>query len=357
MFLSLLFLVFTLQTDQSEDISRWLGYLERGNSEELREAIRQEPDEAKAAVESLIADFDHSIHSWRDAPEQRRVNYSDTLLDSGLQLSQTVTEVTGDDFLQRRFEARRDRVTATELLNDGEFEEAMSMILEVRTTARLLEDQSFLFSTYLSSAYAHLGMGMPEKTLEDSQTALQIATQIGEQVKYTLALFNLGTAYLHLGQNDEALRYSSEAAESAAQIGNSIWEANAWLNVGYVEITQRNNQAAAEAFGKTLSLSQESGDPVGEGRAYYNLGIVYLNQKKWALAREHLESSLRFIRDVDIRHSHDIDEYNFVEKFTLEALLHIYKQLNLEDSAVIDPVRHRLEEFAGQSPSGDQHAH
>ena len=48
---------------------------------------------------------------------------------------------------------------------------------------------------------------------------------------------------------------------------------------------------------------------------------------------------------------------NSVEKFTLEALLHIYKQLNLEDSAVINPVRHRLEEFAGQSPSGDQHAH
>ena len=45
---------------------------------------------------------------------------------------------------------------------------------------------------------------MPEKTLEDSQTALQIATKLGEQVKYTLALFNLGTAYLHLGQNDES---------------------------------------------------------------------------------------------------------------------------------------------------------
>jgi tetratricopeptide (TPR) repeat protein len=357
MFLSLLFLVFTLQTDQSEDISRWLGYLERGNSEELREAIRQEPDRAKAAVESLIADFDHSIHSWRDAPEQRRVNYSDTLLDSGLELSQMVTEVTGDDFLQRRFEARRDRVTATELLNDGDFEEALSVIQEVRATARLLEDQSFLFSTYLSSAYAHLGMGMPEKTLEDSQTALQIATRIGEEVKYTLALFNLGTAYLHLGQNDEALRYSSEAAESAAQIGNSIWEANAWLNVGYVEITQRNNQAAAEAFGKALSLSQKAGDPLGEGRAYYNLGIAYLNQEEWGLAREHLESSLRFIRDIDIRHSHDIDEYNYVEKFTLEALLNIYEQLNLEDSAVIDPVRHRLEEFASQSLSGDQHAH
>ena len=48
---------------------------------------------------------------------------------------------------------------------------------------------------------------------------------------------------------------------------------------------------------------------MGEGRAFYNLGIVYLNQEKWVLAREHLESSLKFIRDVDIRHSHDIDEY------------------------------------------------
>ncbi len=154
MFLSLLFLVLTLQTAQTDEGLRWLGYLDDSRLQEFHEAVQQQPAQAQAVLETLLADFDSSIHSWRDTPEQRRVQYSETILGNGLQLSRVVAQVNGDDTFQRRFEARRDRIQATELLNDGEFQEALSLIESVRTTARQLEDQSFLFSTYLSSAYA-----------------------------------------------------------------------------------------------------------------------------------------------------------------------------------------------------------
>jgi len=357
MYLSLLFLVLTLQTAETEDTLRWLDYLDDGRLQELHEAIQQQPAEAKAALETLLADFDSSIHSWRDKPEQRRVQYSDTILSDGLRLGQAVAEVSGDDTFQRRFEARRDRVQATELLNDGEFQEALALIESVRSTARQLEDRSFLFSTYLSSAYAHLGQGMPKSALADCEIALKLAREIGDRVKYTLALFNLGTAHLHLGHYDQALTHSREAAQSAAEIGNLIWEANAWLNVGYVGIMQNRYPSAEAALEQTLALSQKAGDPLGEGRAFYNLGIVYSKQERWELARDHLERSLKFIREVDIRHSHDIDDYNYVEKDALERLLYSYQQLNLEDPAVIDPLRQRLEEFEDMSRTDHQHTH
>jgi len=357
MSLSLLFLVLTLQTAETENTSRWLNYLEDGRLQELHEAIQQQPAEAKAALELLLADFDSSIHSWRDKPEQRRVQYSETILGKGLQLSRVVAQVNGDDTFQRRFEARRDRLQATELLNDGEFQEALSLIESVRRTARQLEDRSFLFSTYLSSAYAHLGQGMPESALADCEIALELARGTGDKVQYTLALFNLGTAHLHLGQYDQALTHSREAAQSAAEIENLIWEANAWLNVGYVGIMQRRYPSAEAALEQTLTLSQRAGDPLGEGRALYNLGIVYSKQERWDLARDHLEQSLQFIREVDIRHSHDIDDYNHVEKDALERLLHSYQRLNLEDPMVIDPLRQRLEEFEDMGRTDHQHAH
>jgi len=357
MSLSLLFLVLTLQTAEPENTSRWLEYLDDGRLQELHEAIQQQPAKAKAALETLLVDFDSSIHSWRDQPEQRRVQYSETTLGNGLQLSRVVAEVSGDDTFQRRFEARRDRIQATELLNDGEFQEALSLIESVRSTARQLEDQSFLFSTYLSSAYAHLGQGMPESALADCEIALQLAREIGDKVKYTLALFNLGTAHLHLGHYDQALTHSREAAQSAAEIENLIWEANAWLNVGYVGIMQGRYPSAEAALEQTLTLSQKAGDPLGEGRALYNLGIVYSRQERWELARDHLEQSLKFIREVDIRHSHDIDDYNQVEKDALERLLYSYQQLNLEDPLVIDPLRQRLEEFEARDRPDRQHAH
>ncbi|MDA2933201.1 tetratricopeptide repeat protein [Acidobacteria bacterium AH-259-D05] len=356
MFLALFFFMLTLQSVQ-DDASRWMEAVESGNLEQLQEEIRQQPGKAKTVMEELLVQFDSSIHSWRDRPEQRRVRYSDTLLRSGLELSLLVTEVTGDNTLQRRFEARRDRVKATELLNDAEFQKAMSLIESVRDTAEELEDKSFLFSTYLSSAYAYLGTGDPERALAHCEMALRLAREIGEKVKQTLALFNVGTAHLHLGHYDQAYTYSIQAAEAAEKIGNLIWQANAWLNVGYVQIMKHDYESAIDSLGRTLTLSQESGDPLGEGRAYYNLGIVYSKQKQWNLAREHLEHSLKFIREVDIRHSHDIDEYNYVERDAMRRLLYSYQQLNVEDPAVLEPIQHRLEEFEHMSGSTQGHTH
>jgi tetratricopeptide (TPR) repeat protein len=356
MFLSLLFAMLTLPTAQF-DVSAWLEVIESGHLEQVEAEIRQHPENATPILETLLSRFDSSVHSWRDRPEQRRVRYSDDLLRNGLELTRVVTEVTGDSTLQRRFEARKDRIRATELLNDGEFDEAMALIESVRGTARELEDRSFLFSTYLSSAYAYLGTGRPERALVDCELALKVAREVGESVKLTLALFNMGTAHLHLGNYDESLQYSLQAAEAAGEIGNRIWQANAWLNVGYVQIMKAEYEPAIESLRRTLSLSQEAGDPLGEGRAYYNLGIVYFKLRQWPSARDYLDQALQFIREVDIRHSHDITEFNTIERDALVRLLHSYRQLNVTDPAVLEPIEHRLAEFDQMSDPGGGHAH
>ncbi len=343
MFLSLLFMILTLQPAQ--DVSDWMETIKSGDLEQVEAQIRQHPETASPILEELLSRFDSSIHSWRDRPEQRRVQYSDDLLQSGLRLTQLMTQVTGDNTLERRFKAREDRVRATELLNDGEFDEALALIESVRATAKELEDQSFLFSTYLSSAYAYLGTGRPEKALVDCELALSVARNLGPGAQLTLALFNVGTAHLHLGNFDESLTYSLQAAEGAAAIGNKIWHANAWLNVGYVQIMKEQYEPALESLRRTMTLSQEAGDPLGEGRAWYNLGIVYFRLRQWTSARDHLEQALKFIRDVDIRHSHDITEFNTIEKDALERLLVSYEQLDVSDPALLEPIEHRLAEF------------
>ncbi|MEE2839794.1 MAG: tetratricopeptide repeat protein [Acidobacteriota bacterium] len=356
MFLSLLLVMLTLQPVQ-DDVSSWMKLIESGQLEQVEAEIRQHPEQATPIIEELLSQFDSSVHSWRDRPEQRRVRYSDDLLQSGLELTRLVTELTGDNTFERRFEARRDRVRATQMLNDGEFDEAMALIESVRDTARELEDQSFLFSTYLSSAYAFLGTGRPDKALIDCELALSLAREIGERVNLTLALFNLGTAHLHLGNHDESLTYSLQAAEAASEIGNKIWQANAWLNVGYVQIMKDQYGPAIESLRRTRSLSQEAGDPLGEGRAWYNLGIAYFRLRQWESTRDHLEHALEFIREVDIRHSHDITEFNTIERDALQRLLHSYQQLNLTDRALLEPIEQRLEEFEQMSDQGGEPGH
>lgn len=356
--LSALLLIALVSQNVQIDVSNWMEMLESGKLEKLESAIRQHPEKAVPIVEELLVRFDSSIHSWRDRPEQRRVRYSDELLQSGLELARLVTEVTGENSLQRRFEARRDRISATQMLNDGEFDGAMDLIVSVRSTARELEDQSFLFSTYLSSSYAYLGTGQPERALVDCELALDVARRIGDKAKLTLALFNVGTAHLHLGNLDDSLVYSVQAAEAAAEINNKIWQANAWLNIGYVQIMKGDYTPAVKSLQRTMTLSQEAGDPLGEGRAWYNLGIAYFRLRQWTLARDHLENALDFIRSVDIRHSHDITEFNTIERDALQRLLYSYEQLDVTDSALLKPVENRLDEFEKMDDGGGKtHGH
>lgn len=329
-----------------EFLSKLTQYVTAGQLDQAREAMRQDLAGSKAALQTLVTQFDGSVHSFRNRPEQRRVQYSDTLLDTGLKLSQILQELSGDNAYMRRFEARRDRMAATKLLNDKQYQKAMDLIQSVRKTALELEDKSFLFSTYLTSAYAHLGLGKGEQALANCETALRIARETGDPAKNALALFNLGTAYLHLGKTADSLPFSTQAAEAAEKVGNKLWAANAWLNVGSAEMILRRYEPGEKALQRTLTLAREVGDKLAEGRAYYDLGVLYHNWGRWQPASENLERSLEFIRTVDIRHSHDIepDGYNYVEKDALELLVRSYQKMNRED-ATATAARARLEEL------------
>ncbi|MBI4456074.1 MAG: tetratricopeptide repeat protein [Acidobacteria bacterium] len=327
-----------------EYLSRLTQYINAGQLDQAREAIKEDPARSKETLQALIAQFDSSIHSFRDKPEQRRVQYSQSFLEVGLKLSSILAEVTHDDSCLRRFQARRDRMTATALLNEKQYQKALDVTQSVRKTALELEDKSFLFSTYLTSAYAYLGLDKREQTLADCETALRLAREISDPAKMALGLFNLGTAYLHAGRIRESLPYSVEAAETAAKVGNKLWEANAQLNAGSAEMMLQDYESGEKALRQALRLAQEVGDRLAEGRARYNLGVLYHNWGRWEAASDYLEHSLQFIRTVDIRHSHDIDAYNYVEKDALELLLHSYREMNRNDAAV-ESVRARLEEL------------
>ena len=79
--------------------------------------------------------------------------------------------------------------------------------------------------------------------------------------------------------------------------------------------------------------------------------------RQWESTRDHLEHALEFIREVDIRHSHDITEFNTIERDALQRLLHSYQQLNLTDRALLEPIEQRLEEFEQMSDQGGEPGH
>ncbi|MBI4444851.1 MAG: tetratricopeptide repeat protein [Acidobacteria bacterium] len=320
----------------------------------------QERPKVETALKSLLGYLDTSIHSHREKPEQRKVQFSEPTLEDGLWLANAFMQVSGDDTFVRRFKVRRDRIEATRLLNQKEYRPALDLIHSVRKIAELLEDLSFVFSTYLTSAYGNLGVGDGPRALEDCRIALELARRLEDPTKEALALYNLGTGYMHLGKVNEALDYSLQATEAAHNVRNLIWEANAWLNVGGAQLLNGNLEKAESAFLRALEVATQAPDKLAEGRAVYNLGLVYHRMDRWEDASRFLNRSLDFIRNLDIRHSHEIEAsgFNYVEKDALELLLRCYQKLNRTEPELINPIVSRLEELrSSASTAPHHHAH
>ncbi|MEE8586794.1 MAG: tetratricopeptide repeat protein, partial [Acidobacteriota bacterium] len=295
--------------------------------------------------------------SWRESPEQRRVRFSEELLEAGMRLSRALAAVTGDSHFEKRFQARKQRMIATQLLNEQQYEEAFGWIESARKLAGETQDRGLLFSIHVSSAYARLKLDQPEEALKDCQAALELAKEIGENEKLALAFYNLGAAYLHLSQSGESLAYSRKAAQAAQAAGKGIWEANARLNLGTAEFDNGDYDAAEGEFLRALDLSRQAGNPLAEGRALYNLGLVDHSLSRWAPALQRFEESLPFVQQVDIRHSHEIDDFNYIEKDVLERLLECYAKLGRQDEETVSPIRKRLQELEEKerSASGRRH--
>ncbi|MBI4483619.1 MAG: tetratricopeptide repeat protein [Acidobacteria bacterium] len=331
-------------------LDRLREYLKQGDTAAAREAIRKEPAEVRESLKRLVDDFDRSIHSMRNQPEQRRVRYSEDLLNFGIELGRLYAQEMGDRSLLMMFEIRQDRIQATKWLNEKRFREALDLIEGIRSKAEELQDTSFLVSTYISRAYAYLGLEQSEKALGDCEKALELARRLDDAEKLALSLYNVGAAYLHLGRYADSVAYSRDAAEAAKKVGKTIWEGNAWLNLGSASLMSGDFEQATRAFTVALELFERSNDVLGKGRAFYNLGIVFHRRQQWELAAANLEKSLPFVRDVDIRHSHDIDDYNEVEGKVLELLLSAYQNFDPKSEKIS---RHRkdLEELLKHKPS------
>lgn len=339
------------------DYSSWIDLLEREGAARVAEEMSLRVPEAQLALGQLLDAFDASIHSSRRRPEQRRVRYSREYLSGGLRLAEIFSQVTGETGWQRRFEAREARIRATEALNSKQFDRALELVDLAKAKALESGDRQFLFSLDLTSAYAYLEQRRPHLALEHCEGALALALESQDEIRIALAYYNLGAAYLHLGRPEDSIPYSRQAAGASHEIGFRLWEANARLNLGSAELLAGRFEDAERDFRKALELSRYVGDALAEGRSLFNLGLLYVRRREWDDARRNLEQSLEFIRRVDIRHSHEIDEYNHVERTALQVLLACYRQLGIDDASLIDPIRERLTMLAAVRSEADHHDH
>lgn len=304
---------------------------------EAVKAIAAAPDRAKAELERLRTQFDGSVHSARDVPEQRKVQYDVGALDQGLKLGRLYAEATKDRVPERLFAARQQRIQGTELLNARKPAEAIVKLRAALAEAVALNDVWLQIITRTNLAYGLLESGDTKSALAECEKAKALADTSDARSK-ALAVFNLASLYMHMNRYDVAGPMSGEAAGLARQVGIRLWEGNALLNQGIAYRQMGDLPKAATTLENARDVLLKTQDRLGIGRTYYSLALVGADRGDIPGAIASMEASLPIIRGLDIRHSHEIEldkaaYYNTIEDAALQLLVKWHKQLGHADKA------------------------
>lgn len=321
--------------------------------------VASDPAAARRALDNLLARVDASVHSDRQQPEQRRVQYDRAALELGARVGAWLADATGDRTYARRFAAREQRLAGTVLLNDRRYREALAPLQAALREAQALDDRWLETITRINLAYGHLELGQGKQALAECERASAVSARLDDRAR-ALTLFNLASVHLHLRNFAQSIDYSRQSVEVSRKARIRIWEGNSLLNLGAAHQQLGQNDEARAAFEQALAVLEQTGDRLGIGRTLYNLGLLAAGEQRYADAAVYLERALPIIRSLDIRHSHAIetDRKEYQNPFELSALrLLVDAYLRSGDETRAAARMSELKELEKRSPRPDGHAH
>jgi tetratricopeptide (TPR) repeat protein len=263
------------------------------------------------------------------------VQYDSEALTVGIRVSSLYGRATGDRTYSRRFNARKQRLDGTQLLNDRRYRDALKPLTAALIEAEAVGDKWLQAIARVNLAYGHLELGHDERALAQSQQAADVAGTLDDKAR-GLTLYNLGSVHLHLKNFTRSVEYSRQSVAVSKKAGVRLWEGNSLLNLGAALQQLGDVDGARIAFEQGLGVLETTRDRLGTGRALYNLGALALDQERYEPAASYLERALPIIRSVDIRHSHEIEldakRYrNPYEVSALQMLIDIYSRTGQQD--------------------------
>ena len=293
--------------------------------------VKKDPETTRILLDELRQKFDDSIQSARTRPEQRKVNYDADTLALGIWIGDLYGAATADRVPYRLFQARKTRIQGTELLNARSYRPAMAKLTAALAEAQALNDGWLTVITRLNLAYAHIETGETPKAVELCRQAVSEAKPLGGRA-HALALIDLMAAHMHTGNYVEGVKQGEAAADAAREAGIRLWEGNALLSVGVAYRQLGDLERAQKTMERALDVILKTQDRLGQGRTFYNLAVVAADRQQYDAAAEYLERALPLVREVDLRHSHEIEldpkaYYNVIEEDALRQLVSLYTKL------------------------------
>jgi len=167
--------------------------------------------------------------------------------------------------------------------------------------------------------------GRYEDLVAISQIALASARVVGDRLRETSALNNLGLAFGELNQLDAATETLTEALALSSEVGGRSAQAAAWGNLGNVHHRAGRHPEALRCFQHTLTLARLAGHRSYERTTLGNLGELHNALGHFDQAAIICEQALAMCREDGDRHG---------EGFALVTLAETYRGLQQTERAL-----------------------
>jgi len=194
--------------------------------------------------------------------------------------------------------AREELSRAKELVEKGEFEEAVEL-LDSLIDNREIKDKLLVLDALIIKAEIFWRLGKLEAGLDVVETAERIvASKELKQLKEELEnrkgalLSQAGIIHWYRGELDEAMECHQECLRIREKLGDKEGISGAFNNLGLVFWTRGDLEQATEYYKESLSICEETGDEAAESRVLNNLGNILSAKGDLKQALEYHQRSL-----------------------------------------------------------------
>jgi len=277
--------------------------LQGGNQQEALNAIGQQIEDIRAALEWAIAGCHQTAIS---ATLDSLFHFYDTrswFQEGADVFGRSVTAVSHLPHTpeQQRIVAKLQAREGWFRFHLGEYASSQRLLHQSLTTLRTEDAQADMVFTlnYLGAAARH--QGEYETATRFLQEALPIAEQMNDQLGASIALNILGQVASLEGDFDVARYLCQQGLTIKRQIGDQWGITYSLTYLGRVAQAVGNDQEAQNLFQESMAISKSLGDKRGVAFALQNLGQAAIAQGKTAEADQLLRKSLDISREIGDR--------------------------------------------------------
>ncbi len=196
-------------------------------------------------------------------------------------------------FAQSNAELERMYKSASELIDQGKFEEARLTLENLLAIAQQQKNQS-LEATYLNDlALIHRNTGNAQLALQLATKALKMSQELHNEKGISLALNNQATAYFILGQYPQAIQGFEQALKLVQKLDEKPGEVNILSNLGNIYRLLGQHRNSLSYFQQALTVAKTLDDSWTEGIIFNNIGAAYVSLGEYEQAKLAFEQSLK----------------------------------------------------------------